>query len=455
MNSQIKSDSGQTAQLCARITEVGFESLDEATIAVVKRLIADGVAVAIAGSNEAPPTIYAEYLRELGCAPRASAWGFGLKTSPAHAAYINAMSMHVLDFEPMSNPPTHAVSPVVPGALALGEALQADGKAIIAACAKGFEMQGRILLAANLERGGMLLHTPGIVGLLGSAVAAAHMLHLNASQLAHAMGTAASRCSGLSANTGTMVKSTHCGNAAAAGVEAALLAQRGFTAHPGILEAGDGYVDTFFKQYFDYEALLAYGRPYRCVDPGMAIKFYPSKYPTNFAISAALDLRAVVGDPAGISKIRILTPEIKDSDRPQPRSGLEGKYSFQYTVAAALLDGKVNIATFTDQRRFSPDMVGLLGKISVVRNSALSRDTRRLRVEVEATLNDGTVHRQVCTKPPGFWGEPVNRDLHLAKVRDCLSVRLRSPQLEQVVDLLDNLQRLSAPDVQKLIALLA
>ncbi len=444
-----------TAQLAARICEIGFESLDQATISTVKRLITDGVAVAIAGSKEGPPVLVAQYVRELGCRPQASVWGFGFKTAPAYAAYTNAVSMHVLDFEPMSNPPTHAVSPTVPGVLALAETLQADGKEIIAACAKGFEMQGRVLIAANLERGSLPFHTPGVVGVMGSAVAAAHLLRLDATQLAHALGMASSRCSGISANTGTMVKSTHCGNAAAAGVEAALLAKRGFSAHPGIFEAEEGYVATFFHQHFDYDALLAYGRPYRCVDPGMAIKFYPSKYPTHFAITAALELRPLVGDPADISQIRILTPEIEDSDRPQPRSGLEGKYSFQYTVAAALLDGKVGIDTFTDERRFRRDLVELLEKISVVRNPSLSRDTRKMRVEVEVTLKDGTTHRRICTKPPGFWGEPVNSEQHRAKVRDCLSVGLQTPQLEQLVDLLDNLDRLSAPEVGQLMALLA
>ena len=53
-----------------------------------------------------------------------------------------------------------------------------------------------------------------------------------------------------------MVKCTHCGNAAAAGLEAAQLARRGFTSHPGIFDAPHGYVATFFPQHFDYRAGL-------------------------------------------------------------------------------------------------------------------------------------------------------------------------------------------------------
>jgi 2-methylcitrate dehydratase PrpD len=446
---------GPTATLAARICDVSFDTLDEPTVAMTRRLIADGIAVALAGTHETAPAIAVEHVRAMGCSEDAAVWGFDFKTTAQNAAYLNAISMHVLDFEPMSNPPTHAVSPTVPAAFALAETLRADGREVIAACAKGFEMQGRILFAANLERGKLKFHTPGVVGVMGSAVAASHLLKLTAPQLANALGIAASRCSGVSANTGSMVKCTHCGNAAASGVDAALLARRGFTANPGIFEARAGYVATFFDSGFDYDALLAFGKPFRCVDPGTAIKFYPSKYPTHYAIGAALELRRAIGDPSRIAVLRIVTPEIDDADRSQPCSGLEGKFSFQYTAAVALLDGTVGIASFTDERRFSPDVVGLLGRISLKRDATIPRDTRTMRVEIEAEMSDGTRHRAVCTKPPGSWGSPVDPAMHRKKMRDCLGVRLDEPALESVLERLDSLERLSAREVGELIAWLA
>ena len=442
---------GATAELAARISALAFDALDEAVVTVTKRLIADGVAVALAGTREAAPSIAAEHVRAMGCSEHASVWGFDFRTTAQNAAYLNAISMHVLDFEPMSNPPTHAVSPTVPAAFALGETLQADGRDIVAACAKGFEMQGRILHAANLERGKLKFHTPGVVGVMGATVAAAHLLQLDAAQLANALGIAASRCSGVSANTGSMVKCTHCGNAAASGVDAALLAQRGFTANPAIFEARAGYVATFFDAGFDYAALLAFGRPFRCVDPGMAIKFYPSKYPTHYAIGAALELRRAIPDVSRVTALRIVTPEIDDADRPQPRSGLEGKFSFQYTAAIALLDGTVGIASFTDERRFRPDVTALLEKISLTRDATIPRDTRTMRVEIEADVSGGARERAVCTKPPGSWGAPVDPALHAQKMRDCLRVRLAPEQLAPVLAALDRLEHLNAREVGALI----
>lgn len=446
-----------TLAIAERVTALTYSDLDRDTVTAVKRLIADGVAVAIAGSAEEPPHILADYVANQSRATRATVWGFGFKSTAAQAAFVNAASMHVLDYEPMSNPPTHAVSPTLPVAFALAEVRHTDGREIIAACAKGFEMQGRVLAAADPKRGSLPFHTPGVIGVMGSTVAAAHLMKLTPQQLSHALGIAASRCAGLSANTGSMVKCTHCGNVAMAGLEAAAFAARGFTANPDIFGAPHGYVDTFFKSHFDYDVLMRFGKPFRCVDPGMAIKFYPSKYPTHFAIAAALDARSQVPDAAKIRAVRLITPEITDANRPQPRNGLEGKFSFQYVAAAALLDGAVGAKTFTDARRGGPDMVALLDKIRAEQDASLSKDTRSMQVTIEVTLNDNTVVTRTCSKPPGTWGEPieVTAGLHRAKLNDCLAVRLDERKRAQVLDMLDHLERLATPDVADLITLLA
>jgi len=445
---------GHTARLAAIVSGVTSASLDEQAIAAAKLLIADGIAVAVAGSVEAAPKMIAAHVSDMGCSEHASVWGFGFKTTAAQAAYANAASMHVLDFEPMSNPPTHAVSPTLPVALALTEMLNVSGREIVTACAKGFEMQGRVLLASSHDRGALPFHTPGVVGVMGSAVAASHLLGLDAAQLQHALGIAASRCAGLSANTGSMVKCTHCGNVASAGLEAALLAKRGFQANPAIFEAKAGYVDTFFPKHFDYDALFAFGRPYRFVDPGMAIKFYPSKYPTHFGIAAATALHKRIPNPDDIARVHIDIPEIVDADRPKPRSGLEGKFSFQYTVATGLLDGRVGMESFTDDRRFRPDMVSLLDKIELTRDPTRSRDTRNMRVAVTVTLSDGTTHTEVCSRPPGSWGAPIDRESHRAKLRSCLGVRLAAADTGVLIDQLESLEQLDAGAVQQLMALL-
>ena len=131
-------------------------------------------------------------------------------------------------------------------------------------------------------------------------------------------------------------------HAAASGLDAALLAARGFTANRDVLEAHKGVIATFFPERFDEARLLAWGKPFRIVDPGLAIKLFPSQYGTHFAITAALDIHRQLNG-ARIKAARIVSPVMKYVDRPQPATGLDGKFSLQYTAACAMLDGKVTI----------------------------------------------------------------------------------------------------------------
>jgi aconitate decarboxylase len=439
-----------TAELATLIRGITFDSLSPADVQTAKRLIADGIAVAVAGSGEAAPRLFAEHVREQGGREQCPVWGFGFRTSPVAAAYANAVSMHVLDFEPMSSPSTHALSPTLPVAFALAIRDGLDGRALLTACAKGFEVQGRLLASVDHRRESSKFHAPGVVGPFGAAVVAAHLLDLDAVRLNHALAIAASRSGALRANICHGVKCTHCGNAAAAGLEAALLAARGMTGNADILGHGEGFVAAFFPKGIDRDMLLGYGKPFRFRDPGMAIKFYPSKYPTHFAISAALEARQAISDPRKIAAVKLVTPPMPDVDRPQPVSGLEGKFSFQYAAACALLDGRVGIASFHDERRFRGDMVALLPRISVSPDASLPTAFNRMQVSVELTMRDGSTHRATCTRPPGFWGVPFDLERHRAKVADCLATRLDAGRAARVTALLESLEDLPAAGLREL-----
>jgi len=447
---------GLTRDLCVIMHDTSGTALGAACVERVKQAIADGIAVALAGCREPPVAIGAEHARSLGGAPQASVWGWGFRTSVVQAACINAMATHVLDFEPMWSPPTHAVSPTVPVAFALAEMQSATGEQIITAVAKGLEIQGRLQFAGDQYVPEHLkFHPPGVAGVFGSAVVASTLLGLGVEGMQHALGIAASRAGSLLANVGSMTKCTHCGNAAAAGLDAALLAQRGFTANPDVLEAPKGVIATYYPDSFDAAKLLAWGQPFRVVDPGLAIKLFPSQYGTHFAISAGLELHPQVGEPSRITRVRVVSPVMKYIDRPQPGNGLDGKFSLQYVAAAALLDGAVNIDTFVDERRFRADMVALLGKITLVQDAAIVGDFHHMRVEIEVELDDGRRLAAVCRGPQGSWGVPLLRGSHRAKLRDCVGRALPPEQRDELLDALDCLDQQDAAGVAKIVALLA
>ena len=137
------------------------------------------------------------------------------------------------------------------------------------------------------------------------------------------------------------------------------------------------------------------------------------------AINAGLDIHKQTGDAARIRQVRIVSPVMKYIDRPQPATGLDGKFSLQYTAAAAMLDGKVGIDTFTDERRFRPDMVGMLAKITLTQDASIIGDFHHMHVAIEADLADGGRVSAICRGPKGSWGVPLAPSDHRDKLNDC------------------------------------
>jgi aconitate decarboxylase len=446
-----------TERLCRKITSIDAGQLGEPEYAAARRLVLDGIAVAIAGANMEPaPKIFADYFAEQGGRPAASLLGLGMALPVTQAALVNGASMHVLDFEPMWKPATHALSPALAAALALVETRDIHGRELATAVLKGIEMQGRLRQGyASVESRDLKFHPPGVVGPLGAGVAAAHLLGFDAEMLANTLGVASSRCGSLFSNLGTMTKSSHCGYAASLGLEAALLTERGFTGNRKMFDAAtQGFRHAFLPDDFEPESLMAFGEPFRAIDPGFAIKLFPAKFSTHDGITAALALRDRA-PPERIRAVRVVAAEVPSSNRPSPKEGLEGKFSVQYTVAAALLDGQVGLQTFTDERLFRSEMQALLPKITFTMDSQMPSAYNSGRcAEVEIDLDDGTVLRERCESPRGSWGAaPVSSEEHLTKVRSCLSVALSPSAVETCIALAGDLDRLQPGDVKQLVRL--
>lgn len=447
---------GLTAAICEAFAGLDAASVPPEAVAAADRLALDGLAVALAGSLEASPRILAEDAGTSEPGPCALI-GSHLRVAPIAAARVNGAAMHVLDYEAMWSPANHATSTTLPAVLACAELTGADGLEVIVALIKGCEMQARLRTASKVyEPRAFGFHPPGLVGPMGAAVAAGHLLGLDAGQLRHALGIAASQCGSLLANVGSMTKSLHCGHAAACGLHAALLAARGFTANPDVIEARHGYAEVVIGE-LDGTVLMEVGRPFMLVEPGYALKMFPCQYGTHFAITAALALAARIDGPASIRRVKIESPAMDYVDRPAPATGLEGKFSFQYTVALALLDGWVGIDSFTDERRRRPDIEDMLGRVTLYQNQELPAAFETMHVDVVVELSDGRRLHERCTAPAGYMygARPISQALHLDKVRDCLSTRLSPENAEHVIADARRLSRIGSWHLRALLAALA
>jgi 2-methylcitrate dehydratase PrpD len=448
---------GFTKKISEIIVNTTSKDLTPQAIEKARQIFLDGIGVAVAGSiKEEPPTILAAHIKEKGSQGNASVIGFGFKAHPVDAAYINGGSMHVLDYEPMWSPANHAISTNLPAILALAETLDFNGLEALTALVKGTETQGWLREGSRqYDSQQVRNHPPGQVGPMSSCVAAGHLLGFDTEKQRHAFGIAASRCGALNANAGTMVKMTHCGVAVSRGLDAAMLANRGFTANPDIFECPRGYV-AFYMPGFDYEGMLKFGPPFRLVDPGYSIKMFPSQFGTQFVITAALEARKQIDDVSKIKEINLTTPIMDYVNRPFPHQGLAGKFSFQYTTCAALLDGKVVIDTFEDERRFAPDMEAMLKKVTVTQDPNRPSRFEEEVVDLEVVMEDGSKVVTRCDGPRGSWhGAPLEPGEHEAKVRMCLECRLGERDVERVIELGSNLEKLENKELREIMTIVS
>jgi 2-methylcitrate dehydratase PrpD len=205
---------------------------------------------------------------------------------------------------------------------------------------------------------------------------------------------------------GTDAKSLQVGMAAEAGVRAARLALAGATADPRAL-------DDWLELLGGDPARLDLGGP--AVPGGLAIKLFPCCYALQRPIAAARELR----DGAAPERVVVRTPQdtLKPLIHDRPRTGLEGKFSLEYGVAAALLDERPGIASFTDEAVNRREAQELLARVDV---EATPGGDGLLAGEVEIEAGSRTARLDL---PPGAPGRPPSEEELAAKVADCTGSR--------------------------------
>ena len=410
-------------ELSERALAISLDSVPEEAQHIARRAIADTMGVALAGVS-APFIAALREVLEVSAAPgEATLWGGGTRASVLHAALINGTAAHALDFDDCSTTMGgHPSAPVVPALLALAERTGAQAGAVIEAYLSGVELETRLargLLPHHYEKG---WHPTATLGVFGAAVASARLLGFDVEQTATTLAIAVSMASGLKSNFGTPVKPLHVGQAAHNGLLAALLTQRGMTANPAAFEHNYGFFRLFNGEgHYDAAAILAdWDGPMETLDPGIAVKQHPCCGSAHSAIDAALSIVAEQGvlAPEAIERVETWTHErrLAHTNRPEPKTGLEAKFSVQYLTAKALTDGRIRLRDFADNGFMTPAVAELLPRTLSVAHQEADGYLGRVRV----TLRNGQTLE--ATASTHFGRGPANpmSDAELEeKFKDC------------------------------------
>lgn len=342
--------------------------LSDEIIELSKRTLIDTVGVALAAREEPPVRILGQTLGDLP-AGTSTIWTTGATTDAPTAALLNGTAGHALDFDDVTDIIYGHPSVVLwPAVFAAAEQEGSDGRALLEAFVVGFGVQVALASAMDVRTHyGAGWHSTATIGVIGAAAGVSRLMGLDQQQTRCAIGLAASMAGGSRQNFGTMTKPLHPGLAARDAVYAARLAANGFTADVDQLDSPLGYF-SMFAPGADVDAALAQlSGTDALLTAGINVKKYPCCYNTHRTADAILDLAAQEGiDPADIRRVHVvLEPGGFDPlIHHRPLTGLQGKFSVEYVIAAALLDGNVTLSSFTDEAVQRPEAQELIGKVT-------------------------------------------------------------------------------------------
>ena len=441
------------------IVDTKYKDLSRPVVAAAKRGVLDFVAVTLVGSHEPVTEKLQRLVKGMHCDHEATVINGGFKTNAYFAAFVNGTMAHALDYDDVIHIPPlwmgHPSVAIFPAVLAVAEKNHVSGKELILAYCQGIEIYAKVGLFCGdtAYRNGW--HNTSFIGTMAAAGAAAKLLDLNERQVRRAFGIAASLASGLRQNFGTMVKPLHAGIAARNGVEAALMAEADFTSDETIFEAPLGFRNVFTGNHHDMSQEIPYGNktitpaefaaglgnPWNIFSPGVSFKICPSCRATHFGMEAALNFRQkYTVDAQQIAEIECHVPNHMESVLfyHDPQKGLEGKFSLEYVLARAMLDGVPKIDDFTDERVNQAEIKKLIKKIKWI--SFEPRADTFGAPEFLVKLNDGTQFHSQIEFPRGEPENPVSDEILIAKYEDCAGSVLPPEMRAQVKDLILNLE---------------
>jgi 2-methylcitrate dehydratase PrpD len=346
----------------------------------------------------------------------------------------------------------HTSSPVLAALFALAERAQerapVSGAALMLAYAVGFEAgvrSGRT--APGHHKGGW--HLTGTLGSLAAGAACGRLIGLDAQRLTYALGIAATQAGGMQQNRGTMCKSFHAGKAAANGVLAALLAERGFDSSQEIVEGKRGFSRVYSDVAAPEQLTAGLGenwligtnghKPYAC-----GVVLHP-------LIDAVIALRTRERiDPAAVSEIRLRVHPLVLSITGvvEPSSGLQSKFSFRHSAAVALADGAAGISQYSDARAADPAVAALRRKVHAVGDESLGKDEAHAEV-----VAGGVRHGVHVAHASGTADNPMSDAAIEAKFLANATPAIGEERARRTAELVWSLEKCA--DARELIALVA
>ena len=458
---------GLTHYVSEFIVKTGYEDIPPDVIDLGKKSLLDGFGLALAGSMSTLAPLVKTYIHDLGIRDgKVSVIGSQMKVSPRFAAFANGNFIHADDYDDTQLAVakdrvygllTHPTVPVLPPAFALCESEGRSGKDLLTAYHIGVEVESKIAEAIFPRHYNDGFHTTGTIGSFGSAAACAKLRRLDASKTAFTLGIAAAEAGGLRENFGTMTKPFHAGHAAEAGVVAADLAALGWTAAPNILEAQYGFFHAAGGGFDRQTIVDRLGKPWTFASPGVSIKPFPSGSLTHPAMGEMVRLiRENNIKAADVEKVDVggNNRMVSTLLHHHPSTGLQGKFSMEFSIAVLLVEGKAGLAQYTDATVRRSDIQQMIQRVNFyVDPKAEQAGFDKMTSIVKVHMKDGRILSGEAQFAKGSPSNPMSYDEVADKFRGCAEfAKWPKAKSDAVIEFVKNME--SAPELSTLTAML-
>jgi aconitate decarboxylase len=451
------SDAGNphTAAIARFVSGLRYEMIPADVVARIKLLVLDSLGCAIYGADLAWSRILRETLAEVDQTTSAAVWATRDRLSSPHAVLVNGSLVQSFELDDV-----HRVGVLHVGAVTLPPIFAVlerepsiSGRDFLAATVAGYEIGPRVGICMGQEHIGQGWHSGATLGVFSAASGAAAALRLDTVQTINAIGIAGTQSAGLmAAQYGAMVKRMHAGRSAQSGYYGAILARRGYTGIQNVFEAEyGGFCSTFSRSHDRYDlAALSDGLGERFETLQIALKFYSCVGSNHTTLDAIRDIktrRPFVVDE--VEKIVVHGSKVTVDHvgwAYKPEGLTSAQLNLPYCVATFLLEGDAFVAQFTDDKVADPARMALSRLVEVVEDPQITALGSRYRhkIRVEIRLKNGEVHEETVEAPRGSEKRFATDQDVINKFRKLAATRLANPQIDRIVDLVINAERMAS-----------
>lgn len=401
---------------------LSYDDIPPEAIHEVKRRLIDSMGCAM-GAWLAEPVKIARQLAAFSTSEiGATVVGTRNISTPELAAFANGVMFRYLDYNDtyLSKEPAHP-SDNFAAVLAIADAFDLSGHDLILGAVIAYEIQCRLCDAYSIRSRGWDHVTYGSFSTVAGCGA---MLGFDEETMVHALGLAGvpnnamrqTRVGELS-----MWKGCAFANASRNGVFATMLAHMGMTGASQVFEGEMGFFNEVCRgDTFDIDAFGGEGEPFMI--NRTYIKKYPAEYHSQSAVDAAEQIIAEHGGvfaPDSIESVEIATFNASyeiiggEPEKWRPQSRETADHSLPYITCAALVDGKVTMATYDESRFRDEELLAVVSRTKVVPDEELNKlyPEGGIPNRVTVKLKDGTTLQKRVDAPSGHALNPMTDEM--------------------------------------------